>query len=205
MTVGIGLLVAAYIIGSFPSGLIIGKLFFGKDPRQYGSHNTGATNSYRVFGKAGGSAVLMADLCKGMIGVYLGQMAGQAAGTFPEVYGMILGGLLAIVGHSCSVFLRFKGGKGVATGLGVILFLAPLPTIVVFGIWAIIVAATRLVSLGSIIGAVATPILMYVFGSPYPVIIFGILAAILVIVRHKENIVRLWQGKELEVKRLPKE
>ena len=118
---------------------------------------------------------------------------------------MILGGLLAIVGHSCSVFLRFKGGKGVATGLGVILFLAPLPTIVVFGIWAIIVAATRLVSLGSIIGAVATPILMYVFGSPYPVIIFGILAAILVIVRHKENIVRLWQGKELEVKRLPKE
>lgn len=132
-------------------------------------------------------------------------MAGQAAGTFPEVYGMILGGLLAIVGHSCSVFLRFKGGKGVATGLGVILFLAPLPTIVVFGIWAIIVAATRLVSLGSIIGAVATPILMYVFGAPYPVIIFGILAAILVIVRHKENIVRLWQGKELEVKRLPKE
>lgn len=205
MTVGIGLLVAAYIIGSFPSGLIIGKLFFGKDPRQYGSHNTGATNSYRVFGKAGGSAVLLADLCKGMIGVYLGQMAGHAAGTFPEVYGMILGGLLAIVGHSCSVFLRFKGGKGVATGLGVILFLAPLPTIVVFGIWAIIVAATRLVSLGSIIGAVATPILMYAFGSPYPVIIFGILAAILVIVRHKENIVRLWQGKELEVKRLPKE
>ena len=117
MTGGIGLLVAAYIIGSFPSGLIIGKLFFGKDPRQYGSHNTGATNSYRVFGKAGGSAVLLADLCKGMIGVYLGQMAGQAAGTFPEVYGMILGGLLAIVGHSCSVFLRFKGGKGVALSL----------------------------------------------------------------------------------------
>lgn len=201
---GIVLLLLAYVAGSFPSGLVIGKAFFHKDPRDYGSHNTGATNSYRVFGAARGLMVLILDAGKGMLGVYLGQQAGAMMVPEYQIYMMILGGLLALVGHSCSLFLHFKGGKGVATGLGIILFLAPWETLIVFAVWAVIVALTRIVSLGSIVAAVLVPITMYFFAEPMPVTVFGLLAAILVVVRHKDNIIRLMQGKELKVERIKK-
>ena len=201
---GIALLLLAYVAGSFPSGLVIGKAFFHKDPRDYGSHNTGATNSYRVFGVVGGLMVLILDAGKGMLGVYLGQQAGAMMVPEYQIYMMILGGLLALVGHSCSLFLHFKGGKGVATGLGIILFLAPWETLIVFAVWAVIVALTRIVSLGSIVAAVLVPITMYFFAEPMPVTLFGLLAAILVVVRHKDNIIRLMQGKELKVERIKK-
>ncbi len=201
---GIALLLLAYVAGSLPSGLVIGKAFFHKDPRDYGSHNTGATNSYRVFGAAGGLMVLILDAGKGMLGVYLGQQAGAMMVPEYQIYMMILGGLLALVGHSCSLFLHFKGGKGVATGLGIILFLAPWETLIVFAVWAVIVALTRIVSLGSIVAAVLVPITMYFFAEPMPVTLFGLLAAILVVVRHKDNIIRLMQGKELKVERIKK-
>ena len=184
---GIALLLLAYVAGSFPSGLVIGKAFFHKDPRDYGSHNTGATNSYRVFGAAGGLMVLILDAGKGMLGVYLGQQAGAMMVPEYQIYMMILGGLLALVGHSCSLFLHFKGGKGVATGLGIILFLAPWETLIVFAVWAVIVALTRIVSLGSIVAAVLVPITMYFFAEPMPVTLFGLLAAILVVVRRARN------------------
>lgn len=202
--IGIVLLLLAYVAGSFPSGLVIGKAFFHKDPRDYGSHNTGATNSYRVFGAVGGLMVLILDAGKGMLGVYLGQQAGAMMVPEYQIYMMILGGLLALIGHSCSLFLHFKGGKGVATGLGIILFLAPWETLIVFAVWAVIVALTRIVSLGSIVAAVLVPITMYFFAEPMPVTVFGLLAAILVVVRHKDNIIRLMQGKELKVERIKK-
>jgi glycerol-3-phosphate acyltransferase PlsY len=100
--------------------------------------------------------------------------------------------------------LQFKGGKGVATGLGVILFLAPWETLIVFAIWCVIVGITRIVSLGSIVAAVLVPVTMYCFGEPLPVTVFGFLAALLVVVRHKDNIVRLLQGRELKVERIKK-
>ena len=100
--------------------------------------------------------------------------------------------------------MKFKGGKGVATGLGVILFLAPVETVIVFIVWAIIVVITRIVSLGSIVGAILVPILMFFFGEAMAVVLFGLCAAILVVVRHKDNIVRLLQGKELKVERIKK-
>ena len=189
---GIVFLILAYIAGSFPSGLVIGNVVFHKDPRDYGSHNTGATNSYRVFGAVGGLLVLILDIAKGMLA--------------PEyqIYLMIAGGLLALVGHSCSIFLHFKGGKGVATGLGIILFLAPWETLIVFAVWAVIVGWTRIVSLGSIIAAILVPITMYFFAEPMPVTVFGLVAALLVVVRHKDNIFRLLQGKELKVERIKK-
>ena len=192
MMTGILFLVLAYLAGSIPSGLIIGKVLYHTDPREYGSHNTGATNAYPVFGAVGGLLVLLCDVAKGMLGVYLGQLASQAGIGTPadQIYLMIAGGLLSIVGHSCSVFLKFKGGKGVATGLGIILFLAPWETLIV--------------SLGSIVAAILVPILMYVFGEPLPLTIFGLLAAILVVVRHKDNIIRLIQGRELKVERIQK-
>lgn len=201
---GIVFLILAYIAGSFPSGLVIGKAIFHKDPRDYGSHNTGATNSYRVFGAVGGLMVLILDAGKGMLGVYLGQQAGLIMAPEYQIYLMIVGGLLALIGHSCSIFLHFKGGKGVATGLGIILFLAPWETLIVFAVWAVIVGLTRIVSLGSIVAAILVPITMYFFAEPMPVTIFGLVAAILVVVRHKDNIIRLLQGKELKVERIKK-
>ncbi len=200
-------LLLAYLAGAFPSGLVIGKFFYRTDLRNYGSRNTGATNAYRVFGAAGGLAVLILDVAKGALGVYLGQLAGimWRLSAEQQIYLMVLGGCVAIIGHSCSVFLKFKGGKGVATGLGIILFLAPWETLIVFAVWCLIVAVTRIVSLGSIAAAVLVPVLMYFFGEPWPVSLFGLLAAVLVVVRHKDNIIRLMQGKELKVERIKKE
>lgn len=206
MMTGILCLILAYLVGSVPSGLVIGKVLYHTDLREYGSHNTGATNAYRVFGAVGGLLVLICDVAKGMLGVYLGQLASQAGIGTPadQIYLMIAGGLLSIIGHSCSIFLKFKGGKGVATGLGIILFLAPWETLIVFAVWVVIVAITRIVSLGSIVAAVLVPILMYFFAEPLPLTIFGLLAAILVVVRHKDNIIRLIQGRELKVERIQK-
>ena len=196
-------LLAAYVVGSFPSGLVIGKTFFHLDLRDYGSHNIGATNAYRVLGAKPGAVILILDMCKGLLGVYLGQLAGAALPGL-SVYAMIAGGLLTILGHNCSLFLHFKGGKGVATGLGVILFLAPWETLIVFLIWAVIVGITRFVSLGSIVAAFFVPVTMFFFGEPVEIIVFGIVAALFVIVRHKDNIIRLAQGKELKVERIDK-
>lgn len=195
------LVLVAYVIGSIPSGLIIGKLFFHLDLRDYGSHNIGSTNAYRVLGKGAAAVILLMDMSKGLLGVWLGQISGAAYPQY-QVYAMIAGGLLAIAGHNWPIFLHFKGGKGVATGLGVILFLAPLETAIVFAVWCAIVACTKIVSLGSIAAAALVPITMFFFGEPMEVTAFGALAALFVIVRHKDNIVRLLHGNELKVERI---
>lgn len=204
MMEGLAYMLLAYVVGSIPSGLIIGKVFFHTDIRKEGSHNTGATNAYRLLGKAGGLAVLICDMLKGFFGVYMGQLAGPLLVPGQLELSMIAGGLLAILGHSCSIFMKFKGGKGVATGLGVILFLVPVETSIVFAVWCVIVALTRIVSLGSIVAAILVPVTMFLFHEPIEVIIFGILAAAFVVIRHKANIGRLLQGKELKVERIHK-
>ena len=127
-------------------------------------------------------------------------MAGVAIFS-PEPNLMLLGGILAMVGHNWSVFLGFKGGRGVATGLGVLIFLVPLISAICFAIWAVIVYFTKYVSLGSIVGAALVPILMIVFGEPLWYIVFGTVAALFVILRHRENIMRLLRGQELKVER----
>ena len=113
---------------------------------------------------------------------------------------MVLGGIAAILGHSASVFLRFKGGKGVATGLGVIAMLMPVVTVIVFFAWLLIVFLTRYVSLGSIVGAALVPVLAFLFDYPTEYTLFGVLAAVLVIVRHHANIGRLLNGTESKIK-----
>lgn len=204
MTAGLFWLALAYVAGSFPSGLVIGKSLYHKDIRQYGRHNTGATNAYRVLGKTGGLCVLALDACKGALGVYLGELAGLSWLPQQLELCMIAGGLLAILGHSCSVFMKFKGGKGVATGLGVLLYLAPRETLIVFVVWCIVVGLTRYVSLGSIIAAALVPFVMYAFHEPFEIVAFGALAALFVIVRHRTNIIRLVHGNELKVERIKK-
>ncbi len=187
-------LAVAYLIGSIPNGLIVGKLMRGVDIRQFGSKNIGATNAYRVLGPWPAFWVFLTDAMKGVAGVLLGQYFGG------DPLDMILGGVAAMIGHNWPIFLGFKGGRGVATGLGVIAVLSPLVTVVVFLIWAVIVYLTRYVSLGSIIAAMAAPVLMRVFGESLEIILFGIVAAFFVIIRHRPNIERLIHGQELKIK-----
>ncbi|WP_296897097.1 glycerol-3-phosphate 1-O-acyltransferase PlsY [uncultured Megamonas sp.] len=187
-------IICSYIIGSIPSGLILGKGIWHVDLREYGSKNIGATNAWRTIGKFPGFVIFLADLIKGMLGVYLGM---ALVGTSTA---MILGGILAIVGHSASIFLKLKGGKGVATGLGVLIMLMPKVSITVFFIWLIIVVLSKYVSLGSIVAAAFVPILAYAFDMSIEFVIFGIVAAIFVIYRHKTNIVRLLNGNENKIK-----
>ncbi len=189
--------VLAYLIGSIPSGLIIGKIFFNIDVRQYGSRNIGATNTYRVIGLKAALPVFLCDALKGAAGVVL-------LSSYGPMY-MILGGILAMMGHNWSVFLGFKGGRGVATGLGVLIALSPLVALLCFLVWGIIVYFTKLVSLGSIIAAALVPVLMYVTGESYWFVGFGGLAALFVIVRHWDNIKRLLAGNELKVERIKKD
>lgn len=183
----------AYLIGSIPSGLILGKLFWHKDLREHGSHNIGATNAWRTLGKGAGITVFIADSLKGQAGVALGLVL---AGT---PLAAVIGGLLAIIGHSFSIFLRFHGGKGVATSLGVLTMLMGNVTLIVFAVWFAIVYTTRYVSLGSVVAGFLTPILAALFGYPMEYVLFTVIAAILVIVRHRENIVRLMNGTENKI------
>ena len=184
----------SYILGSIPNGLILGKAIWGVDLRQHGSKNIGATNAWRTIGKAGGISIFALDFLKGAISAYLGLHLGGS-----ELAG-VLCGILAIAGHSWSVFLAFKGGKGVATGLGVIAALMPEVTLIVFAVWFAIVYFTGYVSLGSIVGAALVPILTLFFGLHTEFLLLGLIAAVFIIYRHKSNIERLLKGTESKIK-----
>ena len=184
----------SYLLGSIPNGLILGKAIWGVDLRQHGSKNIGATNAWRTIGKAGGISIFALDFLKGAISAYLGLHLGGS-----ELAG-VLCGILAIAGHSWSVFLAFKGGKGVATGLGVIAALMPEVTLIVFAVWFAIVYFTGYVSLGSIVGAALVPILTLFFGLHTEFLILGLIAAVFIIYRHKSNIERLLKGTESKIK-----
>lgn len=188
------IILVGYLIGSIPNGLIIGKTLSGVDLRQFGSKNIGATNAYRILGPWPALLVFVTDAAKGVGGVYFGQFL---LGT---PLALLCGGIAAIAGHNWSIFLGFKGGRGVATGLGVIAVLVPKITAIVFIVWAIIVGLTRYVSLASIVAAALVPIFMWLFSERAEYLLFGILAALFVIVRHKPNIQRLLKGEELKIK-----
>ncbi len=183
----------SYLIGSLPSGLIFGKLIWNTDLREHGSHNIGATNAWRTLGKPAGLLVFAFDFLKGVLGVWLGA---TLAGT---PLALVLCGIAAIAGHSWSLLLGGKGGKGVATGLGVISMLMPKEALIVFLIWLAIVWVTRYVSLGSIIAAACVPVFAWLFGRPTETVVFGIVAAIFIIYRHQPNIERLLAGTESKI------
>ena len=186
-------LILSYVLGSVPNGLICGKLLWNTDLREHGSHNIGATNAWRTIGKAAGILVFALDFLKGVFAVLIGL---YLVGTS---LALVLCGFAVIAGHSASLFLNFQGGKGVATGLGVIAMLLPKVTVVVFVVWLIIVYFTRYVSLGSIVAAALVPLLAWLFNNPGEYIVFGIIVAVLIIVRHKSNITRLMNGTESKI------
>ena len=189
----ITILILSYVLGSIPNGLIFGKIIWNKDLRTVGSKNIGATNAWRSIGKPAGIFIFLLDFLKGALSVCLAKI------FIGSALAMTLAGILAIVGHSFSCFLKFHGGKGVATGLGGIAVLMPKITLIVFLIWLAIVYVTRYVSLGSIVASICVPIFAFISSCPKEFIIFGLVAAIFIIVRHKPNIIRLMNGVENKI------
>jgi glycerol-3-phosphate acyltransferase PlsY len=188
--------VVAYLLGSIPFGLILAKLFGGTDVRKEGSGNIGATNVLRVAGPLAGILTLLLDAAKGGAAVLL---AGRY--TNHSAMWMMIAGLAALVGHCFPIWLKFKGGKGVATAAGVYLALCPLAFLGGLILFVLIVGFWRYVSLGSISAALAMPLLMYFLWAPHhappPVITFGALAvAMLIIYKHDANLQRLVEGAE---------
>ena len=188
------LLVAlSYLIGSISFSYIISKLVKGIDIRKVGSGNAGATNISRILGLKYAVLVLFLDALKGFVAVYLA--FSLQVGTLVT----LLCGASVIAGHNWPIFSGFKGGRGVATTLGVFLGLAPLPTLVVFLLCIIIIFLTRYVSVGSLLGAIAIPIVMLLFNYPQPYFFFGLAICLLLIWKHRPNIKRLLKGKELKL------
>ena len=182
----------SYLIGSIPSGFLLTKYVMKTDVREYGSGNIGATNVARVMGLKSGVLVAVFDILKGFIGVMLGQMIiGDAASVY-----ILLVAVAAIAGHDWSIFMGFTGGKGVATTFGVILRLYPLAFLVYALIWLVLVLTTRYVSLGSIIGSMSLPFVIYFSGFSGANIFFGVLLSLFVLYTHRANIQRLLKGEE---------
>ncbi|HCG99167.1 MAG TPA: acyl-phosphate glycerol 3-phosphate acyltransferase [Actinobacteria bacterium] len=192
------LVVFAYLLGSVPFGLVVSKLLFRVDIREHGSGNIGATNAYRTLGPVAGAVVLTGDVLKAMIPVFAVRYF--LAGTPDAVpLASVVVGLVAIIGHSYSIFLKFGGGKGMATAGGLMLALWPLVALILLGIWIAVIAVTRYVSLGSIIVAMILPVLVYLMYPKTEYIIFALLAGLLIIFRHRSNIARLLAGEELKI------
>lgn len=189
MNVAIALAVG-YLLGSFPSGYLAGRLR-GVDIRTVGSGSMGATNVSRALGWPTAVAVLLIDAAKGLGAVLVG---GALAGS---TWG-IAAGALAMAGHAWPVWLRFRGGKGVATGMGLVLGVAPLAIVAALPTWLAIVASTRLVSVASMTCAVLVPALTFALGADRPAVVFTIIAGIAIIALHRANIGRLARGEELE-------
>ena len=183
-------LLAAYLIGSISFGYLAGKLLKGIDIRKYCSGNAGTTNIQRTLGTLPALIVLFLDISKGWLAVWLaGVLTGSE--TVP-----LAAGLAAIMGHNWPLFFKFRGGRGIATSIGVMLGVAPLVLLIAGGIGVTLIAITRYVSLGSITGAFTIPILMILFHLPPLQIAFGTGIAVMAIWRHRENISRLLQGTE---------
>jgi glycerol-3-phosphate acyltransferase PlsY len=185
----LALIAFAYLLGSIPTGYILGKLS-GVDVRQTGSGNVGATNVARAVGKWQAVVTLLADAAKGMIPVAIGLWLNLQ----PEAIAAIAGA--AFLGHLFPVFLKFRGGKGVATGLGALLVIAPLATFALLGVFVAVVLPTRLVSLSSIIAAAMAPLALWIFFQPPAIVSLGGFLAAMIVWRHRGNIQRLIAGTE---------
>ena len=187
------LLVGAYLLGSIPTGLLLGKAY-GIDVRKEGSGNIGATNLYRTVGRKVGIMTLAGDCLKGMLPV----LAVKDSALPLESAAWV--GLAAFCGHVFSVFLRFRGGKGVATALGVFLALSPLAVAIALGVFLVLLLIWRYVSLGSIGAAAVMPIAAWALGEGRVVGVVTMIVAVIVIFRHTENIRRLVAGTESRFK-----
>lgn len=184
-----------YLLGSISCGLLLVKWICGIDIRDYGSHNIGATNVFRTVGARMASFVLLGDLLKGVLALYL--VNHFVSG---ELSVLLVCAVAAISGHSFSWMCGFKGGKGVATGLGILLYFMPEVAVFSLTIWLATVFVTRYVSLGSILAAIAAPLSAWYLGYDWRLVVFVSLCAIMVVARHYQNILRLKNGTESKIR-----
>ncbi|MDD3593599.1 MAG: glycerol-3-phosphate 1-O-acyltransferase PlsY [Candidatus Gastranaerophilales bacterium] len=192
---------AAYIIGSFPTGYLLVKLTKGTDIREVGSGGIGATNVKRVLGKKGFFLVMFLDAMKGFLPVLLAQYLEVKFNLYPSLHILpVLVAFALVIGHSKSIFLGFVGGKSVATGGGAILAMNYPAALIGLVIWSVICYTSKYISLGSIAGMFLIPFLMYFAKAPLSYVIFCAITAIYVIFLHRENIKRLFNGTENKVR-----
>jgi len=186
----------AYLIGAIPFGVVIGKLFYHVDVREHGSGNVGTTNVFRVLGKKAGVAVLVCDMLKGYIPAVIA--AYFLRETDPWL--VIFIAAAPVVGHMYSVFLKGAGGKGVATGAGVVLALVPLAGGIIALVWVLLILVTRYVSLASLVATLLVPVFVFALGDPLPYLIAAVLVTVGIFWAHRGNIRRLLSGTENRVK-----
>ena len=191
-------LLGAYILGSIPTAVWIGKYFYKIDVREYGSGNAGATNVFRVLGKKAGIPVLFLDIFKGFLAVSLASLSNYTIHSNQFINLQLVLGIASLVGHIFPIFASFRGGKGIATLLGIILAVLPYAAFISIGIFILVLLVSGYVSLSSMIAAVAFPlIVILVFNiTNNSLIVFSILIAIMVLITHQKNIERLIRREE---------
>jgi acyl phosphate:glycerol-3-phosphate acyltransferase len=184
--------VLAYVIGGLPFGYLVVYLSCGKDVRTMGSGNIGATNVHRTFGRKAGIIVLLLDIVKGFVAVWVAALANHS-----DARALALAAAAVMLGHCYPVFLRFKGGKAVACFIGAFACLTPLALAVSLLVFIAVVALTKYISLGSITTALVFPFAVWgIEHAPQPIFLASIFASVLIVFRHKSNILRLWKGEE---------
>ncbi|HMO61867.1 MAG TPA: glycerol-3-phosphate 1-O-acyltransferase PlsY [Ferruginibacter sp.] len=196
------LIILAYFIGSIPTALIVSRNFFGIDIREYGSGNMGATNTFRVLGSRFGTIVMAGDILKGVLAVALYNFLPFYIHDEWHRTNLMVGlGLAAVVGHIYPVFADFKGGKGVATLFGMILAVQPVIAASCVGVFLLVLFLTRYVSLSSILAGIALPVcVLWIWNDEVTIYrIFAVLVALLVILTHQKNIIRILRGNESRV------
>ncbi len=197
----VSLIIAAYLIGSIPTAVWWGKRYYGIDVREFGSGNAGATNTFRVLGKKAGIPVLAIDILKGTIAVLLVHLSSYVYDS-NEYVTLELGlGIAALVGHVFPIFAGFRGGKGVATILGIVICITPLTSLMVLAVFLIVLLATRYVSLSSMTAGLSFPFFLNIVlkNQNQTLLIFSLFVAALLLVTHKKNISRLLKRQESKV------
>ena len=202
MVTNLTVVLLSYLVGSFPTGIVFGRVFKGIDVRKYGSGGMGAANVFRVLGPKVAVPVLAVDILKGVVATVFISRVNLGDLTIPSHWLQLIAGLAAIIGHVFPVWVGFKGGKGVGTGAGVILGLMPLETAFAVLLFAIVVALTKYVSLGSMLAAAFLPFALLVeklclgLDIPHAYVVLTLLLTVIVIVTHRQNILRLTRGEE---------
>lgn len=186
-------LIISYLCGAIPFAYIIARYFKNIDIRKCGSGNPGATNVFRAVSKPLGILTFILDVLKGFIPVYF------AGWINPSVYFILAVAFITVIGHIYTVFLNFKGGKGVATGCGVFIAFAPIVTLICFLIFVAVLFISKYVALSSMCAAISLPVILKIFHYPNVIVLFAVILAVLVIIRHLSNIKRILNGTENKI------
>jgi glycerol-3-phosphate acyltransferase PlsY len=202
------IILASYLIGSIPTSIIVSKLFFGFDIRDYGSGNAGGTNAFRVMGWKAGIFVMAVDVAKGVIATYYFSQIRIDPVSLPQVYLQMIAGASAVIGHIWTIFAGFRGGKGVGTAAGMLIVLYPVAFLICLVVFAAVLLTTRYVSLSSMSAAITLPIALVILSKlmnrplSTPLMILAVSMAILIVFTHRSNIQRLLQGNENRIKKI---